>query len=1068
MIASPVTASSIDQYERILNEFRASAIPDHLTTLNVWFVRDDEAVEILTEQLLRQKVTSYVTAASARILKKYEFARSGGWLGYGCNPDGTELGKVPVFKGFAPRKEFRDGKLKSIKYETPGGAEAIPFQPWVDDESASNIYAKYGITPLEGETFWQAVKRCNLPIAFTEGVKKALSLIAHGIPAIALRGVSCWHRKGGRQLHEAVAYFATPGRVIYIIFDQDTKPSTRANVGREIKSLGAELELLKCKVFVPVWDQSLGKGIDDAIAGQEDRQAWADDIIATAPTLKDWKRNSQLAAALNSIQRLNALSYPVERATEGEYLPELPPLLMGAIHILVAGMNAGKTTRTGKDWVALAIKLGWNVLAIAPLNSLGQQTAQGWGLPHIHDFGTSSEEQQALWSMVSAAHGLVMCPDSLHRIPEWFLQRPLLLVLDEANQVIEHMAEGNTLGSRWADILKRFAAISAHAIQTGAIVLSEDGIPDRAVNFVKSVSGGEKTRVFTHAKKGAPWNCSVFSGQASGFRARLLQVIKKGRRVMVVTSSQREAKRQEQAIARVATEAKVVRIDSETNQQGQFRNFFQSPDAWLEANQPDVLILSPSAKSGVSIEGGVAAENAYFNSVWGYFPILDCDTHMQLLGRYRPAVPRFVFVPQFIMSSGDESLGNPRAIKRRMELNAKAIAEVYQVEEFLNPPTERVELGERIEGAVLDYLASAKAVSGCQKFVAHDALVQRLEGAGHLASCAKLGKDSTTVELWKEVQESIWRAEAKAIASTSINPETHTSEWARKALDSLECSYEIRITALKVLWRYDFPGITFDDSDEVYEALCYEYGALRRGVLLQAKSENLGEAKESDREAAESILKGNIRALHRLPKEYAKARLIAETGVLALLDGNPYSNSDPRAIAIKQKALCFANEINYWLRLQIKPDQTPVEIAHKLLRKLAIEKDRKDRPGEIKQIARPGKRKEQRDKVYLIDLSVNPVRTRLLEAARRKASSSVSSICNSKTTTLLIEDTTPQNQPIPHLRELAGAVVTRAGAIGKWVVEAIAGTTASIKQINGWGFASNVPLEELSLVEASA
>jgi len=61
-----------------------------------------------------------------------------------------------------------------------------------------------------------------------------------------------------------------------------------------------------------------------------------------------------------------------------------------------------------------------------------------------------------------------------------------------------------------------------------------------------------------------------------------------------------------------------VRIDSETNEQGKFKGFFETPDRWLETNQPNILILSPSAKSGVSIEGGVSVEDAYFDSIWGY------------------------------------------------------------------------------------------------------------------------------------------------------------------------------------------------------------------------------------------------------------------------------------------------------------------------------------------------------------------------------------------------------------------------------------------------------------------
>lgn len=990
--------SQITPEKRILAEFRGSAIPDRLTQLNVQYVEGDTAVQILAEEAIAQvqKVTSYATRPATQILNRYQFAVEGGWVAYGTNVEGTESGKVAHFKPFKPRQELNNGRVKAIKYETPGKCEALPILPWVDEESARAIYQRYGIIPLQGEAFWQVVKRYNLPIAICEGLKKALALIAHGIPAIAVRGITCWHRKGTGELHEAIAYFATAARKIYVIFDQDEKPTTQRDVRRQILKLGNALALLKCHVYVPIWDSELGKGIDDVLFAQgEMAQIWLDALLQAAPSLKVYQTDMRIAAALATIAYLNALSYPVERETTGEYLSELPDLEVGKIHVLTASMNAGKTTRIGQDWVKDAIAQGWNVLVLSPLNSLGQQTANDWGLPHIHDFGTSPEQQDVLWRTVSAAHGIVLCPDSLHRLPHGFWQRPVLLVKDEANQVIDHLCQGDTLGSRWSNILERVSTAANHAIQTGAIVLSEDGLPNRAVNFIKTITGSESVRVFRHHKQGIPWDCVMFSGQASGYRSRLIQAVQRGDRILYMTSSQVEGKRLERALFKAVPIAKIVRIDSETNQEGNFNSFFNHPDDWLQTEQPDVLILSPSAKSGISIEGGISAENAYFNAVWGYFPSLATDTHLQLLGRYRPSVPRFIFVPPFVLTSGNESLLNPRAIKRRLNLNLKAIAGVYGLEELLQDD-DRSETRLKIETAVLDYLAAAKTVSGAQKSIAYHALTQQLEQAGHTVQCEKLGTDTATVTLWKEVQEELWREDANEIASATVDPQKHTLAWAQATLESLEATRKNRILAQKILWREEFPDVLFDDSEECYQSLCKDYGSMRRGVLLQARAENLEATKRSDRAAVESILSAGVRAIHRLPKTYAQAWNIAKTGILELLNGQTYNNLDPRAIAVKQAALHYANEIDYWLRLQIKPEQTPVEICNKLLKKLGLK-------GVA--IARPGKRGQQKDRVYQVTGSDDPIRQQLLEAARRKLSISVSTICNKEYPITQIMDT---------------------------------------------------------------
>lgn len=252
-----------------LAEFQASAIPDRLTLANVDWISGELAVQVLAEDAIAkvQKNTSYVTMPAKMILDRYQFAADGGWVTYGCNPIGIESGSVAYFKPINPRFDFESHK--KIKYETPLSCEALPIQPWVDTVTAQAIYQRYGVLDLADEAFWQVVRRHNLPIVITEGLKKALSLIAHGVPAISLRGVTCWHRKGTQELYPALSHFATERRKIYIGFDQDEKRRTIRDVKTQAFKLGSSLEQFGCQTHVLKWDQKLGKGIDDAIAYME-------------------------------------------------------------------------------------------------------------------------------------------------------------------------------------------------------------------------------------------------------------------------------------------------------------------------------------------------------------------------------------------------------------------------------------------------------------------------------------------------------------------------------------------------------------------------------------------------------------------------------------------------------------------------------------------------------------------------------------------------------------------------------------------------------------------------------
>ena len=121
-----------------------------------------------------------------------------------------------------------------------------------------------------------------------------------------------------------------------------------------------------------------------------------------------------------------------------------------------------------------------------------------------------------------------------------------------------------------------------------------------------------------------------------------------------------------------------------------------------------------------------------------------------------------------------------------------------------------------------------------------------------------------------------------------------------------------------------------------------------------------------------------------------------------MLDGKPWTNQDKRAITIKQTALKYANEITYWLQLNVKATQTPCEIVNKLLKRLGLE---------IAAIGRPGPRKEKRARIYAIANLENPTRMKLLQAAREKLQGPVSDVSNKDLTFKEIGDTRPHSEP---------------------------------------------------------
>lgn len=991
----------------VADDFSRSAVSPELVAVNVAYLEGRDALYAFNSADRECYHTDrWGWTNWAQKSPQAQAIAKGCWLAVGVTPGG-EPGQTAYAKPLHPQRDITDKGVKQRKYESPPKAPATPILPAVDGITAEWIFERHNVEPLPGETFWQTVKRCKIPVAIVEGFKKALSLLSHGIPAIALRGVCNWHKQGQiSQFHELIDHFVQSEQVFYICFDQDEKLITRKMVGKQVRQLSEQLERRGCKPSVLEWKIGLGKGIDDVLFGLgREAQTWLDQLVQSAPTFKEWRSDSRVRAAIAQIKRLSALTVEPERETTGDYLPELPPLQTGSVHVLDADMNAGKTTRIGEDWVQSAVAEGLHVLVLTPINNLGIQTASNWGLPHIHEFGRNSSGERALWGQVAQRRGLVCCPDSLGRVPAWFWRKPLVLVLDEAEQVVKHMVGGDTLKNRQSHCLELFAQACHQAASQGAIILSESGVSDRCVNFVQVLTGVDcPVRVFRHKKQSAPWNCSIVGESSSGYRALLMEAIAAGQRILFVTTSQLEGRKLDLALQDRGV--RVTRIDSETNEAGQFTGFFQAPDEWLEVNQPDVLILSPSAKSGVSVQGGVSPENAYFDSVWGYFTALDTTTQMQLLGRYRPPVPRFIFVPKFVRPGADEELLSSRAVKRRLRKTALELGQVYQVARL-------IELGQRpdddhfsrVEKAAIDYYADDCALIGSQKSIARTALTTRLEQAGHQIQTLRVAKSSDLSGLWEALQERCWEEDAQAIAACPVE---HDEVWAIETLNSNEATHAQRLEARKILWRAEFPGVDFNDYETCYHTLTWEYGAVRTGVLLQANALNVQATQQTVGERLSEAASDLHRFAHRLPRRLHQATLLAKSGVLELIaSGKRYSNSSPQAIAIHQNCLRFANDIKYFLRLQISDNHTPVMTVGKLLNKLALD-------GVA--VERPGQRGKRRDRVYEVSGQDKSLRVQLLEAALRRLAESVSTTRKEEETLLQVVDTPPTESAPPQAR----------------------------------------------------
>ncbi|WP_338442819.1 DUF3854 domain-containing protein (plasmid) [Synechococcus elongatus IITB4] len=958
-----------------LAEFAASGVSPAMARLNADWVEGGEAVAAFLEGTIakRQKVTSYVTTSSRDLIERYSFLQDGAWVATG-ELAGYE--PIPYIKPANPR--WDDERDRELKYETPPGAQARPLFPsltltalkrccatnrinyrkvllrlWQQANNQAEPEDRIRTADLEQcfsagihrRIFWPVWKELGGRCAIAEGFKKAVSLTEWGLPAVCVRGVFQWHPKGVKALWPELDPFVTAASSVVVVFDQDSKLSTRQAVEIQSNQLGKAIAKLGTLPRFLTWDGAQGKGVDDVLAAlpEGDRVKWLSAAIKAAPDLQQQQRQATRTRA-RAIR--NQLPLQADRLTEGEYLPPLPKLETGAIHVLSAGMNSGKTYRMGLDWVKPWINAcyvpwtaaGGVVVALSPLNSLGQQTAQDWGLPHIHDYGTDRDSQAALRADVSHSGGIVACPNSAHRVRHLIpADRPLLLIVDEAAQTFTDAAKGGTLGSEWANRWEDIKALMQRATTEGGLVLSEDGIDADTLQLAKSLSGCDHSIVIQHRKQSAPWQVEINRGAVSAWRGRLIEAAKAGQPQLIVTTSQKEARRLEKIFTDAGLD--VVRIDSQTNEGGRFRGFYANSTAWVHQRRPQVLILSPSAKTGLSMEGGIAAEDAYFKAVWAYFPALDTDTQLQLLGRYRPNVPRYIWAPAFITPDYNEQ-PNKLAIVDDFEKEAAKYARAGGFAQAEPDPD---------DAAIKQYLAARDARSWAGKVAPVEALQERLEAAGHVVAVSTEGDlDEEISELWQITDRLIADEDSHHRAALEIDPETHDLSWANQVLQSVDSSHENRCKAAKVKMIARFPGLNWNDPqlwlDAVFCPTTNEQRPAAPGAALWAEADHYRELWLEDTNTAKEVLSQRLRACHLLPQSAPKAALAAVFRPFyeQLLQSGEIAPT-AEAEQVKALALQHRDSIKRYWRLVIREDQSAIAIACKIARKFGLTTERSRR-----------------------------------------------------------------------------------------------------------------------------
>ncbi len=658
--------------KKAVEEWNQSAIAPSLIKLNL---------EILTEEEIAEWYFQYLRNSARRndgrirdgYLKAYHNPLKGGWGISGRDP--TNLDAEPELRTFKPNYPRIDKSGKEIKYDAPKNGKHNPIFPRISYEIAALICRKAGvsfiamtqkyapqelITGVDDEAeckwFWGMVLDTpQIPITFTEGGKKQLSVLSKGYCAVALTSITTWGQgKGSNKLHPWLELFA-PRRRFYISFDQDPKKATKKAVNRQSFKLGnALIKAGAIRVKRITWSGT-AKGIDDLLFSlhQKFGEVCAQNILDKCyECARDYKTFS------------NSDILPGRIKTVNKRFLELSDVQEEANYKLLVVKSAKGTRKTGvlSELVAGDRFKGIPTINLSHLERLARELGIRVGIPYRTENNTVT---------LRNAIGYSLCFDSFspyNSVP--FLPAHWAdagLALDEFTQVLRHGAFGQTeiknyrkvilatLGQKLADCWKhnkpiRLLDADADAESIELVYELIQLYSDEPITR-EELEAETLTVVNEYRPKKGDLN---FYDEPSPKQilADLTTIMKTKQNILILSSSQKIRSADgtinlEKKARKYYNKSEILRIDSQTTSDPEHPAFGITGEVladMIRAELYKVIIASPTICTGISIDG----VNGHFDAVFSFQAgNLTTNSVRQQLVRLRDfQVPRYVWCPK--------------------------------------------------------------------------------------------------------------------------------------------------------------------------------------------------------------------------------------------------------------------------------------------------------------------------------------------------------------------------------------------------------------------------------------
>ena len=627
------------------------------------------------------------------------------------------------------------------------------------------------------------------------------------------------------------------------------------------------------------------------------------------------------------------------------------------IHSIKSDMGTGKTEAL-KRFLADIDK---GAIALGSRNSLLLQSCERWGnFYHLH-----ADNAKAL--IPDKNSRIACCIDSILNFKDEDFDGKVL-ILDEVTSVVKHSLRSATLKGRREKILAKLE----QAIKRSAAVYALDGNNcDVAIDYLAELRG-ESARVEktlnTHQASKLKVELILATDDLGKARrmsfqpgARKLQetleahryVVEGRRAIAVIADSQRLCEKLEGIYKDTY---RVLRIDSKTITQKWAKAFITSPNTYLAEHPQDLVILSPTAESGLDIS---IAE--YFSQGFAFFAgILDTATQMQFLRRVRDCPAWAISCAEYSRKATGGAIES--SFETQVAEQIQLAYEAYALETLNGNDAQQQQAFDLFVGKLETQLRSPHG-RATTKFIAarnyelkntRQCLQEALETAGHQVALVKIPvnpKCTVSAALSAE-NERIIEADSLSI----LNARDISLDEAAQLTGKFDASLDDRWASMKAFLKAEIPGIEHTEhwTAELIADLRFKNTRKLPAMKRYCMGLHIQAARRKESEQWRYRLQQGFYGID-IDTTFAQVEaLVNKLGLFDLLDGKPRDKAS-KDICTIYDTVKRCPKLQAVIRAKPGVNESPFHFVHRLCDILGIRHESKQKP-KAERNAESGKR----------------------------------------------------------------------------------------------------------------